>query len=95
MSIGMSGISDTNCILSGIVKIRVEKGLIEGASILGGRGSYTVHFSGRGGEWKGKALVLCSSRDPYNPRIFKSLDGAISQLSTMGFQPPTIESKIK
>lgn len=80
----ISGINGSNCILESMAKIRVESKMIDRAKIIGSKGDYVVEFYGSCAEWNGKPVVLCSARDPYNPRHFKSLDGAVSQLSRIG-----------
>lgn len=80
----ISGIDGSNCILESMAKIRVESKMIDKAKITGNKGDYVVEFYGSCAEWNGKPVVLCSARDPYNPRRFKSLDGAVSQLSRIG-----------
>ena len=86
----ISGINGSNCILESMAKIRVEKKMIDKAKIVGGKGDYVVQFYGPHAEWDGEPLVLCSARDPYKPRIFKSLDGAVSQLSGIGLSKVSI-----
>lgn len=80
----ISGIDGSNCILESMAKIRVECKMIDKAKIVGTKNRYVVKFYGKNSEWNGKQLVLCSSRNPYEPRVFKSLDGAVSQLSRIG-----------
>jgi len=80
----ISGIDGSNCILESMAKIRVERKMIDKAKIVGTKGSYVVEFYGKDSECNGEQLVLCSSRNPYKRRIFKSLDGAVSQLSRIG-----------
>ena len=36
-------------------------------------------------------IVLSSSRQPYEPRIFKSLDGAIAELSRIGISEASVK----
>lgn len=81
---GISGINGSNCILSSMAKCRVEKGWLNSACIKGIDSGYVVHFLGSCAEWKGKPLVLSNTRNPYEPRIFKSIDGAASELSRIG-----------
>ena len=87
----ISGINGGNCILAGTAKLRIDQKMILGANIIGQRGSYTIQFYGPGAEWNGKKLVLCSQRNPYEARLFKSLDGAVSQLSTIGLGNPIFQ----
>lgn len=86
----ISGINGSNCILESMAKIRVEKKMIDKAKIVGDKGDYVVQFYGPHAVWDGEPLVLCSARDPYKPRIFKSLDGAVSQLSGIGLSKVSI-----
>ena len=80
----ISGINGSNCILESTARIRVEEKMIIKAKIVGSKGSYIVEFYGSCAEWEGQQLILCSSRNPYEPRLFKSLDGAVSQLLRIG-----------
>ncbi len=81
----ISGINGTNLVLEAMVKVRIEKRLINRASIVKGEHGYTVQFYGPAAEWDGEPIVLCSARNPYEPRQFRSLDGAVSQVSKIGF----------
>lgn len=81
----ISGINGTNLVLESMVKVRLEKGMINQASIVKGDHGYTVQFYGHAAEWNGEPIVLCSARNPYEPRQFKSLDAAVSQVSKIGF----------
>ena len=89
-SIMISGINGGNCILESMAKNRVESKMIDKAKIVGSKGEYVVKFYGSCAEWKEKSLVLCSARNPYQPRYFKSLDGAVSQLSRIGLDKLSI-----
>ncbi len=80
----ISGLNGSNCILESMAKTRVEKKMIDRAKIVGRKGEYVVEFYGPCAEWNGAPVVLCSARDPYRPRHFRSLDGAVSQLSGIG-----------
>jgi len=80
----ISGTNGGSCILQSMAKFRVENKMIDKAKIIGSKGEYVVEFYGLCAEWNGKPLVLCSARNPYNPRYFKSLDGAVSELSRIG-----------
>jgi len=80
----ISGLNGSNCILTGIAKIRVKNKMIERAEIVGTKGDYVVEFYGKCAEWNGKPVVLCSQRDPCKPKRFRSLDGAVSQISEIG-----------
>lgn len=79
-----SGFNGGNCILSNIAKLRVEKGWIDGAVITTENGLSTISFKGNNADWNGMPLMLSSSRAPEEPRIFKSIDGAVSELSRIG-----------
>ncbi|MEQ9039402.1 MAG: hypothetical protein RIE24_13720 [Silicimonas sp.] len=79
------GLNGTNLVLESMVKARIEKGIINQARIVKGEHGYTVQFYGPAAEWNGEPIVLCSARNPYEPRQFKSLDGAVSQISRIGF----------
>jgi hypothetical protein len=87
----ISGIDGGNCILSSMAKTRVESNMIDGAEVVGTKGSYIVTFKGDSAEWKGKSVVLSSSRQPYEPRIFKSLDGAIAELTRIGIKEASVK----
>lgn len=86
----ISGINGSNCILESMAKSRVEAKMIDKAKIVGSKGEYLVQFYGPSAEWNGEPVVLCSARDPYKPRHFKSLDGAVSQLSGIGLDKVSI-----
>ena len=86
----ISGINGSNCILESMAKIRVAEKMISRAMIVGSKGGYLVQLYGSSAEWNGEPIVLCSARDPYKPRIFKSLDGAVSQLSGIGLSEISI-----
>ncbi len=86
----ISGINGSNLILESMAKVRVEEKIIDKAKIVGNKGEYVVQFYGSCAEWNGEPVVLCSARDPYKPRIFKSLDGAVSQLSKIGLSKTSI-----
>ena len=80
----ISGIDGGNCILESMAKVRVARKMIDKAKIIGSKGEYVVEFYGSCAKWNGNPILLCSARDPYKPRYFKSLDGAVSQLSRIG-----------
>ena len=86
----ISGINGTNLVLESMVKLRIEEGMIDRAGIVRGEHGYIVQFYGRAAEWNGEPVVLCSARNPYEPRQFKSLDGAVSQVSRIGLDKLTI-----
>ena len=76
-----------------MAKERVKSGILDQAQIVGYKGEYTVVFNGT--EWNGDPLVLSSSRQPYEARIFKSLDGAIAELFRIGFTEAFIKITAK
>lgn len=85
----ISGINGGYCILSSMAKERVTSGILDRAQIVGFKGEYTVIFDGT--EWNGEPLVLSSSRQPYEARVFKSLDGAIAELQRIGLTEASIK----
>lgn len=85
----ISGINGGNCILSSMAKERVKRGILDRATIVGFKGEYIVVFDGM--EWNGEPLVLSSSRQPYEARIFKSVDGALAELLRIGL----VEASLK
>lgn len=85
----ISGINGGNCILSSMAKARVKEGIIDKAQIVGKKGEYKVVFDGS--EWNGEPFVLSSSRQPYEARIFKSLDGALAELLRIGITEASIK----
>jgi len=89
----MSGLDGGNFILSSMAKERVRSGLLDRATIQGSKGEYTVIFDGL--KWEGKPLVLCSSRQPYEARVFKSIDGAAAELLRIGLNEASIKNTIK
>lgn len=72
-----------------MAKERIKNGVLDQAQVVGSKGEYTVVFDGI--EWNGEPLVLSSSRQPFEARIFKSLDGALAELVRIGL----IEASIK
>ena len=62
-------------------------------TIEGSKGEYTVIFDGS--EWEGKPLVLSSSRQPYEARVFKSIDGAAAELLRIGLSEASIKNTTK
>lgn len=44
------------------------------------RGNYSVLFTNPEALWERKPVVLSSARNPYEPKAFKSLDGAVSDI---------------
>jgi len=80
----ISGINGSNLLLETMVKGRIKGGMINRASIVKSENGYIVQFYGSNAEWNGEPIVLCSARNPYEPRQFKSLDGAVSQVSKIG-----------
>ncbi|EBL5805279.1 hypothetical protein EDK57_20395 [Salmonella enterica] len=89
----MSGLDGGNFILSSMAKERVKSGILDRATIEGSKGGYTVIFDGS--EWEGKPLVLCSSRQPYKARVFKSIDGAAAELLRIGLSDASIKNTTK
>lgn len=85
----ISGLNGGNCILSSMAKERVKSSILDQAEIVGFKGEYTVFFNGS--NWGGEPLVLSSSRQPYEARIFKSLDGAIAELLRIGLNEASIK----
>lgn len=85
----ISGVNGGNCILSSMAKERVKSSIIDQAKIVGKKGEYTVVFNGS--EWNGEPLILSSSRQPYEARIFKSLDGALAELLRIGITEVSIK----
>lgn len=85
----ISGLNGGNCILSSMAKERVKSCILDEAQIVGFKGEYTVLFNGS--NWNGEPLVLSSSRQPYEARIFKSLDGAIAELLRIGLTEASIK----
>lgn len=86
-----SGINGGNCIISSIAKTRLEAGIIQGAEIFKVGETYRVQFTGNGALWNGERLILSSARQPYEPRIFKSIDGAMSAIVHLGITAATID----
>lgn len=82
----ISGTNGGNCILATMAKGMLKKGWYDGAYIKGSDNSYVIYFTGEQAEWNGNPLVLSSTRNPYEPRIFKSIDGAVSELLRLGIK---------
>ncbi|WP_231136629.1 hypothetical protein [Providencia rettgeri] len=89
----ISALDGGNFILSSMAKERVKSGQLDRATIEGSKGEYTVIFNGSEGE--GKPSVLCSSRQPYEARIFKSIDGAAAELLRIGLSEASIKNTSK
>jgi len=87
-----SGINGSNCLLSSMAANRVKEGMIDQAQIKGQKGNYIVSFLGPSASWKGDEMVLCSARKPYEARIFKSLDGAMSAIQNIGLMSAVIKT---
>ena len=86
-----SGIDGGNCVMSSIAKVRFEAGIIERAKIIKSEENYIVQFTGKGATWNGESLVLSSAREPYQARIFKSIDGAMSAVEKIGLKTAAID----
>lgn len=86
MNIKISGINGSKNILSSSAKIRTDSGMISHATLKTVDGGYILEFelNGEPLEWNGEKLVLCSARNPYEPRVFKSIDGAVSEAQRIG-----------
>ena len=82
----ISGLNNSGCILSSMAKIHLEKGWFDGACIKGKDNNFIIFFTGKDADWDGKPLIRSSSRNPFVPRIFKSIDGAAAELSRIGIQ---------
>ncbi|PLY35739.1 hypothetical protein F164LOC_18725 [Pectobacterium carotovorum] len=89
----ISGLDSGNFILSSMAKERVKSGILDRATIEGSKGEYTVIFDGS--VWRGKPLVLCSSRQPYEARVFKSIDGAVAEILRIGLSEASIKNTTK
>ena len=84
MKTKFSGINGTNNIMSSQAKLRVQAGMIDNAVITRVEDGYVIIFAGANSDWNGENLILCSAREPYLPRIFKSIDGAVSEAERIG-----------
>ena len=84
MKAKISGINGTSNIISSQAKLRVQAGMIDTAVIARVEGGYVIKFEGDNSDWKGEGLLLSSARDPYVPRLFKSIDGAVSEAERTG-----------
>jgi len=84
MKTKISGINGTNNILSSQAKGRVENGMIDKAVIYRSNHEYFIQFDGPNSDWKGEKLVLCSVREPYEYRKFKTIDGAVAECQRIG-----------
>lgn len=89
----ISGPDGGNFILSSMAKERVKSGILDRAVIEGSKGGYTVILDGS--EWEGKSLFLSSSRQPYEARVFKSIDGAVAELMRIGLSEASIKNTTK
>ncbi|HCM4287814.1 TPA: hypothetical protein N3J59_005253 [Klebsiella quasipneumoniae] len=84
MKTKISGINGTNNIMFSQAKERAQAGMINTAVILRVDGGYVIKFEGDNSDWKGESMILSSARDPYVPRLFKSIDGAVSEAERIG-----------
>ena len=91
MKTKFSGINGTNNILSSQAKLRKDEGMINSAVITKVEDGYIVRFGGENAEWNNEKLVLCSSRSPYESRVFKSIDGAASEIERIGISKISLE----
>ena len=82
----ISGLNSSGCILSNMAKTHLEKGWFDGACIKGKDNNFIIFFTGKDADWEGKPLMLSSSRNPFGPRVFKSIDGAAAELGRIGIQ---------
>ncbi|RRO11169.1 hypothetical protein DMB85_004910 [Pectobacterium aquaticum] len=72
-----------------MAKKQVKSGILYEVRVVGFKGEYAVVFDSM--EFKRESLVLSSSRQPFEARIFKSLDGAIAELQRIGLTEASIE----
>lgn len=72
-----------------MAKERVRKGTLNQSFISGFKGEYMVFFDGT--DLNSEPLVLSSSRQPYEARIFRSLDGALAELLRIGLTETSIK----
>lgn len=79
-----SGVNSSNCVPVRMAKVRTESGIFTKAESVGVKGDYRIRFVNPVAQWNGEALMLSSSRAIHTPKIFKSLDGAVSDLRTLG-----------
>jgi len=86
----LSGIDGSNYIMSSIARLRYETGIIEGAKIIKTKDNYNVQFTGERAVWNGSNLVLSSADKPYEARVFKSVDDAISATKEIGLKDEVI-----
>ncbi|MEZ9996975.1 hypothetical protein AB4428_01515 [Vibrio lentus] len=89
-----SGVNGSNCIPIGMAKVRVESGLFTHAKVFGSKGEYRIKFVNPESIWNGESLVLSSTRDIHNPKVFKSLDGAIADLKRLGIEEVTCDKSV-
>lgn len=89
----ISDLDGGNFILSSMAKERVKSGQLDRATIEGSKGEYIVIFDGS--ERESKPSVLCCSRQPYEARIFKSIDGAVAELLRIGLSEASIKNTSK
>lgn len=89
-----SGVNGSNCIPIGMAKVRVDSGLFTHAEIFGNKGDYRIKFVNQESIWNGESLVLSSTRAMHEPKIFKSLDGAVADLKKLGIEEVTLDKSI-
>lgn len=88
-----SGIDGTNNILMSLARVRVENGTFKEATIEGEKGEYYVLFTNDEALWKGKPIVLSSSRNPYAPKVFKTIDAAVADIKNTGLKVENISMR--
>lgn len=91
MKTKFSGINGTNNIMSSQAKLRVQAGMIDTAVITRVEDGYVIKFAGENSNWNSESLILSSARDPYVPRVFKSIDGAVSESERIGIKKISLD----
>ena len=89
-----SGVNRSNCIPIGMAKVRVKSGLFTHAEVFGSKGEYRIKFVNPESIWNGESLVLSSTRAMHEPKIFKSLDGAVADLKRLGIEEITFDKSV-
>jgi hypothetical protein len=86
----ISGLNGTNCITTAIARTRVESNIITSALIIGTKNDFKVCFDNDAAQWNGQNLYLSRSRQPFEPRIFKTIDGAMSEIIRVGLNTAVV-----
>lgn len=72
-------------IIATFAKRLSEEGRFYSSTVVGVKNKYRVIFNPLFKRDPTPAYALCSSRNPYEARVFKSVTGAVNELNRLGF----------